>query len=81
MNEINTLVEQALAAQEPYGLYAGAVDKIVKANVDRRLANHQSWRMPRSMNPRGVLEDKLTKNIFATEYIYHSINTTKRRRD
>ena len=55
-----------------------AVDKIVAAMAKAGLEKHiELAKMAVEETNRGVFEDKVTKNIFATEYIYNSIKYTK----
>ena len=50
------------------------VDAIVKEMTLAGLKNHMELaRLAVEETGRGVYEDKITKNMFATEYIYHSI--------
>lgn len=54
------------------------VDAIVKAMALAGLDAHMRLaKMAVEETGRGVYEDKMTKNIFATEYIYHSIKYNK----
>ena len=54
------------------------VDAIVKAMALAGLDAHMRLaKMAALETGRGVYEDKMTKNIFATEYIYHSIKYNK----
>lgn len=54
------------------------VDKIVKAMTLAGLDKHMELaKMAVEETGRGVYEDKITKNIFATEYVYHSIKDEK----
>ncbi|WP_027416524.1 bifunctional acetaldehyde-CoA/alcohol dehydrogenase [Aneurinibacillus terranovensis] len=55
-----------------------AVDRIVKAMALAGLDKHMELaRLAVEETNRGVYEDKITKNLFATEYIYHSIKYEK----
>lgn len=77
--EVNRLVARAKAAQEQFmALDQAQVDRIVQemalAGLDRHMA---LAKMAVTETGRGVYEDKITKNIFATEYIYHSIKHDK----
>lgn len=77
--EIDKLVQHALKAQEQFmHLDQVQVDRIVQemalAGLDRHM---QLAKMAVEETGRGVYEDKITKNIFATEYIYHSIKYAK----
>ena len=54
------------------------VDKIVKAMALAGLSNQMKLaRMAVEETGRGIFEDKVTKNIFSTEYIYHDIKNEK----
>ncbi|MGN0181085.1 MAG: bifunctional acetaldehyde-CoA/alcohol dehydrogenase [Candidatus Ornithomonoglobus sp.] len=54
------------------------VDRIVKAMTLAGLEKHMELaKMAVEETGRGVYEDKITKNMFATEYIYHSIKNEK----
>lgn len=54
------------------------VDAIVKAMALAGLERHMELaKLAVEETGRGVLEDKITKNMFATEYIYHSIKNEK----
>ncbi len=54
------------------------VDNIVKAMALAGLSNQMKLaRMAVEETGRGIFEDKVTKNIFSTEYIYHDIKNEK----
>lgn len=54
------------------------VDRIIKAMALAGLDRHMELaKMAVEETGRGVYEDKITKNIFATEYVYHSIKYHK----
>lgn len=74
-DEINKLVARAKAAQEAYmRMDQEQVDRVVQAMALAGLDRHmQLAKLAVEETGRGVYEDKITKNIFATEYIYHSI--------
>ena len=76
---INSLVERANKASEEYKkLDQSTVDKIVKKMSMAGLDNHMKLaKMAIEETGRGIYEDKITKNMFATEYIYHSIKYHK----
>ena len=78
-NMINDLVEKAKKASEEYlKLDQETVDKIVKAMSMAGLEHHMELaKMAVEETGRGIYEDKITKNMFATEYIYHSIKYDK----
>lgn len=83
MNEtqemIENLMERAKIAQEEYSkLTQEDVDRIVKQMAMAVQENHMLLaRMAVDETKRGIYEDKITKNIFASEYIYHSIKHNK----
>ncbi|PEF07608.1 bifunctional acetaldehyde-CoA/alcohol dehydrogenase [Bacillus thuringiensis] len=76
---VNTLVEngkEALKAMESYT--QEQVDHIVHEMALSGLDQHMPLaKMAVEETGRGVYEDKCTKNIFATEYIWHSIKKDK----
>jgi len=76
---IDDLAERAHRALEKFMLYdQERIDEIVKAMAIAGLNHHMRLaRMAVEETGRGVYEDKITKNIFATEYIYHSIKDIK----
>lgn len=76
---INNLVEKADKALDEYmKLTQEQVDNITKAMALAGLsAQMKLAKMAIEETGRGVFEDKVTKNIFATEYIYHSIKYDK----
>jgi len=76
---VDKLVEKALQAREEFlNLNQEQVDEIVKAMTLSGLDRHMELaKMAVEETKRGVYEDKITKNIFATEYIYHSIKYHK----
>ena len=78
-NMINDLVEKAKKASQEYmNLDQEQVNKIVKAMSMAGLEHHMELaKMAVEETGRGIYEDKITKNMFATEYIYHSIKYEK----
>ena len=72
---IDGLVEKAqVALKEFMALDQEAVDNIVHAMALAGLDKHQELaRMAVEETGRGVYEDKVIKNMFATEYIWHDI--------
>lgn len=72
---IDALVEKAqVALNEFMALDQEAVDNIVHAMALAGLDKHQELaRMAVEETGRGVYEDKVIKNMFATEYIWHDI--------
>lgn len=78
-NMINDLVTKANVAKATMlKLDQEAVDKIVGAMAKAGLDKHiELAQMAVEETQRGIFEDKVTKNIFATEYVYNSIKYTK----
>ena len=78
-NMINELVEKAKIASEEYlKLDQKTVDQITKAMSMAGLEHHMELaKLAVEETKRGIYEDKITKNMFATEYIYHSIKYEK----
>ena len=76
---IDDLVEKAKQASKEYlNLNQEQVNKIVKAMSMAGLEHHMELaKMAVEETGRGIYEDKITKNMFATEYIYHSIKHEK----
>lgn len=76
---INDLVERAkVASQKFMELNQEQVDNIVKAMAMAALSNHMNLaRLAVNETKRGIYEDKIIKNMFASEYIYHSIKYDK----
>ncbi|MEL7566219.1 MAG: bifunctional acetaldehyde-CoA/alcohol dehydrogenase [Dehalobacterium sp.] len=76
---IDALVQKAIQAREEFfDLTQEQVDKIIRAMTLAGLDHHMELaKMAVEETQRGVYEDKITKNIFATEYIYHSIKYHK----
>ena len=76
---IDGLVENAQTALEEYmKLSQEQVDKIVHAMALAGLDNHMHLaKLAYEETGRGVVEDKIIKNIFSTEYIWHSIKYEK----
>ena len=76
---IDSLVEKAKKASEEYlKLDQEQVNNIVKAVSMAGLEHHMELaKMAVEETGRGIYEDKITKNMFATEYIYHSIKYDK----
>lgn len=76
---INQLVANANLALEAFlSLDQERVDRIVKAMTVAGVDNHMKLaRMAIEETKRGVYEDKMIKNLFATEYIYNSIKNEK----
>ena len=76
---IDDLVARARKASEEYlKLDQETVDRITKAMAMAGLEHHMELaKMAVEETGRGIYEDKITKNMFATEYIYHSIKYEK----
>ncbi len=76
---IDELVEKAkIAAKEYLKLDQEQVNHIIKQMSMAGLENHMKLaKMAVEETGRGIYEDKITKNMFATEYIYHSIKYAK----
>jgi len=76
---IDRLVRNAEEALKEYlALNQEQVDKIVHEMTLKGLENHMYLaKLAVEETGRGVFEDKVIKNIFATEYIYHSIKNEK----
>ena len=76
---IDDLVARAKIASEEYmKLDQDTVNNIVKAMAMAGLDNHMKLaKMAVEETGRGIYEDKITKNMFATEYIYHNIKYDK----
>ncbi len=76
---INELVEKAkIASKEYLQLDQETVDNITKAMSMAGLEHHMELaKLAVEETGRGIYEDKITKNMFATEYVYHSIKYEK----
>ncbi|MCH5210129.1 MAG: bifunctional acetaldehyde-CoA/alcohol dehydrogenase [Oscillospiraceae bacterium] len=85
MSEVNVnemidgYVKKAQAALEEFMNYdQEKIDEIVKAMTLAGLDKHMELaKLAVEETGRGVYEDKITKNMFATEYVYHSIKNDK----
>jgi acetaldehyde dehydrogenase / alcohol dehydrogenase len=77
--QVNLLVAEALKAQQAFmELDQAQIDHIVQQMALAGLEQHMVLaKMAVEETGRGVYEDKITKNLFATEYIYHSIKYDK----
>lgn len=73
--DINRLVAQAQEALTTMMDFdQDGIDRIVKTMSSAGQAEHMTLaRLAVEETGRGIFEDKVTKNIFATEYIWHSI--------
>ena len=78
-NMINELIEKAKVASREYlELDQETVDNITKAMSMAGLEHHMELaKLAVEETGRGIYEDKITKNMFATEYVYHSIKYEK----
>lgn len=76
---IDNLVSRAQVALNKFmDLDQEQIDNIIKAMAMAGLDDHMRLaKMAVEETGRGVYEDKITKNIFATEYVYHSIKYDK----
>jgi acetaldehyde dehydrogenase/alcohol dehydrogenase len=76
---VDDLVQKAKKASEEYlKLDQEQVNNITKAMAMAGLERHMELaKMAVEETGRGIYEDKITKNMFATEYIYHSIKYAK----
>ncbi|MGX1901264.1 bifunctional acetaldehyde-CoA/alcohol dehydrogenase [Thermolongibacillus altinsuensis] len=76
---IDTLVANAQKALEKFrGYDQETIDRIVKEMALAGLDKHMYLaKLAVEETKRGVYEDKIIKNIFATEYIYHNIKYDK----
>ena len=76
---IDDLVQKAKKASEEYlKLDQEQVNNIIKEMSMAGLEHHMELaKMAIEETGRGIYEDKITKNMFATEYIYHSIKYEK----
>ena len=78
-NMIDNLVERAKKASREYlRLNQEQVNEIVKKMAMAGLENHMRLaKMAVEETKRGIYEDKIIKNMFSTEYVYHSIKYDK----
>jgi len=76
---IDKLIERAKVASQKYmELDQETVDNITKKMAMAGLENHMKLaKMAIEETKRGIYEDKITKNMFASEYVYHSIKYDK----
>ncbi len=76
---VDDLVKKASVALDAFMSYnQEQIDEITKAMALAGLSNQMKLaKMAVEETGRGIFEDKVTKNIFATEYIYHSIKHEK----
>jgi acetaldehyde dehydrogenase/alcohol dehydrogenase len=73
--EIERLVDEASKAQREFLSFdQSKVDAVVKAMAIAGVARHlELARLAVEETGMGVFEDKVTKDLFATEYVYHDI--------
>ncbi len=78
-SEVNVLVKNAESALKEFITFdQEKVDKIVYAMAMAGLEHHRELaRLAFEETGRGVYEDKVIKNMFATEYVWHSIKNEK----
>ncbi|CAM3844092.1 bifunctional acetaldehyde-CoA/alcohol dehydrogenase [Mesobacillus zeae] len=76
---VGSLVENGLKAlQEFRGLTQEEIDEIVREMALAGLDQHMPLaKLAVTETKRGVYEDKIIKNMFATEYVYHNIKYDK----
>lgn len=76
---INELVANAMQAVDEYKQFdQDAIDKIVKAMTFAGIDKHMELaRMAVEETGMGIYEDKVIKNLFSTEHVYHSIKYDK----
>ncbi len=76
---IDSLIVRAKIASQKYmSLDQETVDNITKRMAMAGLENHMKLaKMAVEETKRGIYEDKITKNMFASEYVYHSIKYDK----
>ena len=79
LEEVDRLVANAQKALKGFmSLDQETVDNIVKEMALAGLNDHMRLaKLAIDETKRGVYEDKITKNLFATEYIYHNIKYDK----
>ncbi|NLL06653.1 MAG: bifunctional acetaldehyde-CoA/alcohol dehydrogenase [Clostridiaceae bacterium] len=77
--EIEKLVDKAQGALDNFmGFDQAKIDNIVKEMAMAGLDEHMRLaRLAIDETDRGIYEDKTIKNMFATEYVYHSIKYDK----
>src|SRR5574344_1982218 len=78
-SEVNVLVKNAESALKEFITFdQEKVDKIVYAMAMAGLEHHRELaRLAFEETGRGVYEDKVIKNMFATEYVWNSIKNEK----
>lgn len=76
---VNELVKNAMGAQEEYKeMDQDSIDRIVKTMTLAGIDKHMELaKIAADETGMGIYEDKVIKNLFATEYVYHSIKYDK----
>ena len=76
---IDELVARAKVASEEFmKLDQETINNIIKEMAMAALSNHMPLaRLAVEETKRGIYEDKIIKNMFASEYVYHSIKYAK----
>jgi len=79
MNELSDIIRSMRLAQREFASFSQKkVDEIFKAAAMAANKMRISLaEMAVEETKRGIYEDKITKNMFATEYVYHSIKYEK----
>ncbi|MFA6308936.1 MAG: aldehyde dehydrogenase family protein, partial [Clostridia bacterium] len=79
VSKIDDMVSKARVALKAYmNMDQEKIDRIVKAMAMAGVEEHMKLaKMAFDETKRGVYEDKIIKNLFATEYIYNSIKNEK----
>ena len=83
MRDVNEMINELMvnakkAGQEMLKRTQEQVDEIVRQMAIAGLENHMRLaKLAVEETHRGVFEDKVTKNMFSTEYVYHSIKYDK----
>src|SRR5690625_871091 len=79
LQDVDRMVKNGQAALEEFlNFDQETIDEIVKEMALAGLNDHMRLaKMAFEETKRGVYEDKIIKNLFATEYIYHNIKYDK----
>ena len=79
ISEIEKLIHNAKEAELEYeSLDQDQINRIIKAMSVAAVENHMKLaKLAVEETGRGVYEDKITKNMFSSEYVYHSIKYNK----
>ena len=77
--QVDELVERAMVAREKFMSYdQQKIDAIIKAMALAGIDKHMELaRLAVEETGMGVYEDKITKNLFSTEEVYHNIKNEK----